>query len=916
MMLTLHRLLIRHWPLVLTFWVGLLITLRWAAPAWDEITKDGDFQYLPDESPSVVGQETLSGSFPELAMQSHLVGIVARPAGNVAPGDVYVAYDLSRRLHLMAGISQLGQSRVAAGDNEDTLKKKLEFAQKALANLNRTISLTQELYQFKAVPDDTAAAYFDSGTYDPLALALYNRSLVYTRLGEQAAADEDLANAKDIDPALAELQGSAFPAEFLELPISKIWSWQTEGIGPALMRIKGKEAVARLLVIHLDTEFLAVGNVGLFEIVQRELEAVEAWTRDQAITGLDLSISGSAAVGSDLLLASADSVRNTEWFTLILVTIILITVYRSPLLVIVPLVTIGVSLDIALHTLALISQIEGPSGPYLSLFKTTKIFIVVILFGTGTDFCLFLISRLRENGSKFPDHQEALSQSLNQVSVALIASALTTILGLGTMIFASFGKLSNSGPAIGMALSVTLLACLTLTPALLAAFGKTVFWSPRIPGLTAMLDSLSRSSQKIWDRVAYLVVRYPGSILSVALILLAVPAIHGQASTQRITYDLLAGLDSQRPSREGTEVLKQYFPIGESGPVMVLAKLPGTEGRSQNDEAIIELQDKSSLLATRIESIEGVDYVRSLQAPLGHRGKPSDPTQQVMRSLPSVQSLFISVPGDTESPWVVKFDVVLKSDLFSLNSTETLNEISTILEELAADPDSAWYATRFDVAGTTAAIRDLRTVTRKDTSRIQFLVVIVVFTVLVVILKHPVICAYMIFSVLLSFLVTVGVTDWLFAFCYQDGYPGLEWKVPLFLFVILVAVGEDYNVYLASRVFEEQRKHGPIRGLRTAITKTGGIITSCGIIMAGTFVTMTSPVWYTLVPPQLEGIKEWLRPEGGSLQGMIQMGFALTLGVLLDTFIVRPVLLPAYLALVVRWQAWRATKGRLKIQHS
>ena len=143
------------------------------------------------------------------------------------------------------------------------------------------------------------------------------------------------------------------------------------------MRIQGKEAVARLMVIHLDTEFLAVGNVKLFEIVQRELEAVETWTRDQAISGLDISISGSAAVGSDLLLASADSVRNTEWFTLILVTTILITVYRSPLLVIVPLVTIGVSLDIALHTLALISQIEGPSGPYLSLFKTTKILSLI-----------------------------------------------------------------------------------------------------------------------------------------------------------------------------------------------------------------------------------------------------------------------------------------------------------------------------------------------------------------------------------------------------------------------------------------------------------------------------------------------------------------------------------------------------------
>ena len=911
-MLALSRLITRYWPAVLLTWVVLLVVLRCLAPNWDDVTKDGDFQYLPADSPSVVGQEVLEEAFPALAMQSHLVGIVARQDGPPHQADVYIAYDFSRRLHLMAAISLLGQSRVGNEDSAETIRHKQELATRALEAINRTLALTQEMYRFESDAVDTSTPYFDSGPYDPLALALYNRALIQKRLSKSTATDEDLANALDIDPTLSQLDGVAYPTEFLELPISKIWSWQTEGIGSALMKLKGREATARLIVLHLDTEFLAIQNIDLFEIVQKELDAVEAWSAPLGSADLELGLSGAAAVGSDLLLASADSVKNTEWFTLVLVTLILVTVYRSPLLVIVPLVTIGVSLDIALHSLALLSQFEWPGGASLSLFKTTKIFIVVILFGAGTDFCLFLIARLRENVADFSDHSEAVAQSLNQVRTALTASALTTILGLGTMCFASFGKLSNSGPAIGMALSVTLLACLTLTPAILAAFGKAVFWSPSVPGAKRWLSKVTAKNRGIWETVGNQVVRYPGLILAVSFLLLSWPAIHGQQSSREVTYDLLAGLDAQRPSRRGTEILKRHFPIGESGPVMVLARMPETEGRPVSDEAVMEIQERSTGLASRLESIAGVDYVRSLQAPLGHRGKAGDPTQQVLRSLPSVQSLFLSVPSDPTLAWVVKFDVVLKSDVFSLNSTETLNEISAALKELTAQPDSGWKNIVFEVAGTTAAIRDLRNVTRQDTVTIQWMVVIVVLLVLVMILRHPMICAYMIFSVLLSFFVTVGLTDWVFAAGYGSGYQGLEWKVPLFLFVILVAVGQDYNVYLASRVFEEQKNHGPIRGLKIAIAQTGGIITSCGIIMAGTFVTMTSPIWYVAIPPQLTGLREWLKPDGGSLQGMVQMGFALTVGILLDAFIVRPVLLPAYLALVIRWQAWRGMRRSKK----
>ena len=168
-------------------------------------------------------------------------------------------------------------------------------------------------------------------------------------------------------------------------------------------------------------------------------------------------------------------------------------------------------------------------------------------------------------------------------------------------------------------------------------------------------------------------------------------------------------------------------------------------------------------------------------------------------------------------------------------------------------------------------------VAERDRERINLLVTGSVLAVLVVLLRRLAIPTYLILSVLFGFLVTLGVTFAVFRIRDGAGFPGLDWTVPIFLFTLLIAVGEDYNIILVTRVDEEQERHGPVAGITQGLARTGGIISGCGFIMAGTFSSLAF---------------------GGSLARIYQLGFALTFGVLLDTFVVRTILVPSYLVLV------------------
>lgn len=688
-----------------------------------------------------------------------------------------------------------------------------------------------------------------------------------------------------------------------ELKLVDVWHEKTDVVNQMLLspvqkpvqkqaaEEAGEESAggqAEIVVARLTNGLMAVDNI---RIRDRMLDVVDEM-RANAPQGLEIGATGSAIIGGDVRAAIAESLSSTEKTTVVLVLLCLLVIYRAPLLVLVPLATIAVSMSVSYDVIALMADNFGPGDfawSNMKIFTTTKIFVVVILFGAGTDYCLFLIARYKEELGEGTDPHVAPGIGLGRVSGALAGSAFTTILGLGTMIFAKYGKFTNSGPVIAVCLFIALMACVTFAPSLLRAVGPLVFWpfTKRVipnPDENANADSppprTETEPNRLWVWLSELVLARPLLILTLSG-LISLPFII-QGLRVEVTHDLLSELPAGSHSVRGAEMVREYFGDGWVAPLKVLAYAPEQEMDTNDGRFAI------GYLHAQLLGTPGVADVRSLYLPTG--GDPNKKRSLSFKALyelfasgsPITLDTFVSKTGDYANH-LTQLSVVLDEDPFSQAARDRIPELQASLKEFASQAEidgspNAWHNARFELVGPTPGLRDLETVTNADRTRIQICTVIAVLAVLLLLLKKPGACLYLIVTVLLSYWATMGLTQMFFSWVYADTYHGLDWKAPIFLFVILIAVGQDYNIYLATRVFEEQKDHGQARGLQRALVQTGGIITSCGIIMAGTFISMAT----------------------GSLRGMVELGFALALGVLIDTFFVRTIVVPCYFAIVAR----------------
>ena len=259
---------------------------------------------------------------------------------------------------------------------------------------------------------------------------------------------------------------------------------------------------------------------------------------------------------------------------------ILLIVYRSPLLAMIPLLTIALSVVSSLKGIALLTEVPGITFQVISI---THVFVVVVLFGAGTDYCLFLIARYREELGRGRSRADALREAIVQVGAALIASAGTVIVGLGMLYFSDFAKIQYTGPAIALSLTMALVAALTLAPVLLSWLRGAIFWPFKPPHHVKGADPEAESLEQIpmtgfWIRVADLVVKYPIRILTFCLAGLIPLAIIGAQT--KASYSQLADLDPDRPSVIGASVIRRYFAVGELSPTVALVDNPRIDFQS------------------------------------------------------------------------------------------------------------------------------------------------------------------------------------------------------------------------------------------------------------------------------------------------------------------------------------------------
>jgi RND superfamily putative drug exporter len=668
--------------------------------------------------------------------------------------------------------------------------------------------------------------------------------------------------------------------------ISRIRTPSAPGTGALLVSPDGK---ALLVVMELTTELMSHTN---WSVITKVEDFVRALHRDGRIPdGIRVGITGSAVIGRDQSYARLQSAHATEFWTVLLVVGLLVVIYRAPLLALIPLLTVYFAVQVSIHLLAILAG-KG----VVNLFEGIQIYITVLGYGAGVDYCLFLMARYKEELDHGATAGDAIAHALGHVGAALVASAATVMCGIGMMVFAEFGKFHEAGYAVPFSLFIALCATLTFSASLLRLAGRWAFW-PFVPRPAAPAAAPVPPKRRPWRRffqpggafyrgwmwMSHALLHRPFAIWGGTVAVMLPFAVAAGLLSGELSYDLVGNLPADAPSVDGTQMLQQHFPAGMMGPITVLAVNPHVDFSTPQGGALVrELTDR--LKRQRDEL--GIADIRSLADPLGvtaaskraFAGIKVSAEERAAATHRAAVERYTTDFGE-RAKIGTRLDIILQDSPFARRSVRELDRVQKALRDDL--PGALRDGTQLYLLGATASMRDLRGVMDRDHTRIFILVLVSVFVILVLLLRRPLISFYLVLSVLFSYYATLGVTFAVFYAVNPGGFSGLDWKVAIFLFTILIAVGEDYNIFLMARIDEEQRRHGLLHGVTEALSRTGPIISSCGIIMAGTFVSLMA----------------------GTLSEMKQLGFALAFGVLLDTFVVRPILVPAFLIVLYRWRS-------------
>ncbi|MCW2601513.1 MAG: MmpL protein [Frankiales bacterium] len=534
--------------------------------------------------------------------------------------------------------------------------------------------------------------------------------------------------------------------------------------------------------------------------------------------GLNTYVTGLGGLQADLFEVFGSIDTTLILSSVVVVILLLLVVYRSPVLWLAPLLSVGLAYTAAAGVVYLLAK-----NDVLTVNGQSQGILTVLTFGAGTDYALLLIARYREELHLHERPWDAMRSALRGAAPAIIASATTVILGLLCLLASELSSNQGLGPVTAIGIACAAVTMLTLLPALLVPFGRRIFW-PRVPHL----DGQDPVHEGPWAWIAD-VVRRRSTLVSAAtaVVLLALALLSTTLHASGIPQS--KAITGNSESVIGQEHLAKHFPAGSGSPVDVIAPA------GQADAALAVVRATPSIAAAAVTTTTG--------AP--------DGSPKVVNGKVLIEAV-LAVPSD--SPLAAR----------------AVTSLRTRLDMVSKDAL---------VGGFTAIDLDIQDASQRDRIVIIPLVLLVILLVLAILLRSILAPLLLVATVVVSFLATLGVCAVVFQHVFH--FAGADSAFPLFAFVFLVALGIDYNIFLMTRVREEALVRGTHTGMLRALTVTGGVITSAGIVLAATFTVLG------VLP----------------LVFLAELGFAVAFGVLLDTLVVRSLLVPA-LTLLIGDRIW------------
>lgn len=520
--------------------------------------------------------------------------------------------------------------------------------------------------------------------------------------------------------------------------------------------------------------------------------------------------------------------------TVLLVLVLLILIYRSPLLAIIPLVAVGMAYGV-------ISPLLGFMAEHGWIDKDAQAvsIMTVLLFGAGTDYCLFLISKYREVLLKVENQFDAMKQAMKESGGAIMMSALTVVLGLATLALANYGAFERFAVPFSFGVLLMGFTALIVLPALLVIFGRVAFY-PFVPRTEKLAQEYAEKKNKPAKRhepkhkygkkIGHFVTSKPWTVILATIIVLG-----GLASfTPKIqyTFDLLSSFPEDTSSREGFTLIEENFSAGELAPMKV----------------VVDTKAEGLNLQKQLTDLKEIESVKEPQQSKENK---------------NLQLYEVSLKENPYSPEALQAVPKIKK------------EVQSLVEKETGEKAKVW------VGGETASQYDEMKTIERDESVIMPAMIALIALLLFVYLRSITATFYLVATVVLSYGAALGA-GWI-VLHYIMGVDAIQGSIPLYAFVFLVALGEDYNIFMISEIWKNRKEGKPHKlAIQEGVIHTGSVITSAGLILAGTFAVLgTLPI-----------------------QVLVQFGIVTALGILMDTFIVRPLLVPALTTVLGKYTYW------------